>query len=94
MIQPVIQGLENSPQVGEIHDPAFPFTDRPGNMNFDTKGMTVQTGAFVALRYVRQAVSGLDLKYSENIHFQIVTAGGAQCNPRPNIELNRRKVII
>lgn len=59
-------------------------------MDFNTKGMTVETGALVALGYVWQAVRRFNLKYSENIHFQIVTAADVQRNPRRVSSLTRK----
>jgi len=48
MIQLIKQGLERSAQIGEVHYPAGIRTDRTADVNFDSKGVSVQTGALVA----------------------------------------------
>ena len=44
-------------------------------MDFDPEGMTMNAGALVAFRHVRQAVRRLDLENPENIHGRIVPPG-------------------
>jgi hypothetical protein len=42
----------------------------------------METGTLVTFGYVWQAVCRFNLKYSENIHFRIVTAADVRRNPR------------
>lgn len=72
MIEPVIQRLNNSPQVGIIHHPTSMLIYISADMNLDMKGMAVQSCTFVAGRNIGQVVRCLDLKHSENIHASIV----------------------
>ncbi len=48
MIQLIKQGLERSAQVGEVHYPAGSRADRTANVNFDSKGVSMEPGALVA----------------------------------------------
>lgn len=72
MIQLIVQGLENTPQIGKIHYPAGMLIDLAADMHLDLEGMAMQSCALVTGRNIWQVVGRLNLKYSEYIHASIV----------------------
>lgn len=81
MIQLVVQGLENTPQIGKIHHPTSMLINLTADMHLDLKGMAMQPCTFVTGRHIRQVVGRLNLKYSEYIHASIVGPEAAGRNP-------------
>jgi len=75
----MIQAFEHRPKrrlhIGEIHHPSGFRPRISAHMHFDPKGMAVQTRAFVASRYVRQAMRGFDVEDLEDIHAAVCTSG-------------------
>jgi hypothetical protein len=68
MVQLVVDRLENSPQLREVHNPTVVIIDRPGYVHLDPERMPVQACAFMASGYIGQAMSRLYLENSEYIH--------------------------
>ena len=81
MVQLVKQRLKSPAQVSEVHYPAGFLTDRPADVNLDSKRVAVQACALMPIGNVGQQVSCLDLKNAKNIHRQIV--------PPPEFPRNR-----
>ena len=68
VVELVKKRLESPLEIGKIHDPAGVVSDRAGDMNFNTEGVTVHASALVVGRHIGQEMCGLDLKYLENFH--------------------------
>ena len=68
MIQLLHDRRESRFQICKIEDPAEILIHGPADMDFDAEGMTMQTGALVVRRHVRQPVRRLYLKNFENFH--------------------------
>lgn len=73
MIELVVDRLKRSLDLGKVHHPAAVFAQLTTQMQFDLERMPVQARAFVAWRYIRQPVRGLESENFENIHIRIVT---------------------
>ena len=68
MIDAIEDGLKRRTHVGEVHHPAGMRIDRPGDVQLDAKGVTVQARALVPGRYVRQTMSSFDSEGAEDLH--------------------------
>ena len=74
MIELVIEGVERSLKVCEIHHPAQSGVDIAADMEFDPEGVSVQAGALVTLWDIGQPMGGFQCECLEYFHREIVRA--------------------
>ena len=58
--------------IGKVHDPPGMFAEIAGDVDFDAKGVTVQSCTLVSLRNIRQPVRGFDRENLEDVHSTIL----------------------
>ncbi len=68
MIETGDEGVDNSLQIGEVHDPAAGFADRPADGHLSAERMAVHSAAFVAFCYIRQEVSSFEAEILDELH--------------------------
>ena len=79
MIETGDERVDDSLQIGEVHDPPAGLADRAADGHFSTERMAVHPAAFVPFCYIRQEVSGFK---AEILHeFDWVTHGALDSSP-------------
>ncbi len=68
MIQLIIEGGEVLLELGKVHNPATGIANIARQLDAHMKGVPMQTGTFVTLGDLRQAVGRLKMKFFVNFH--------------------------
>ena len=68
MVEAVVGRLEGGLQLGEVHEPAEFLVDLAAHVQGDLEGVPVESRALVAGLDHRQAVSGLEREFLEDLH--------------------------
>jgi hypothetical protein len=68
MIELLVDRIEGTRHIREVHDPTFLPGERAGHVDLDAERMAVQTPALVVFGKIRQAMCRLDGELLEDFH--------------------------
>ena len=68
MVEAIEDRLHRTRHVGEVADPTGLLPDGPLDLHPHPEGVSVETGALVTWRHVREEVRGLERELLEDLH--------------------------
>lgn len=68
MIEFIQHGMKSTINIGKIHHPTAAGINRPPDVNFHAKGMTVHFGTFMPCPGIREPMSRIKFINFENLH--------------------------
>ena len=82
MVQAIEDRSHRTRHVGEVANPAGLLPDRPVDLDPHAERMSVETGAFVTRRHVRETMRGLERELLEDLHDR--TPGDSRASAAPS----------